>query len=171
MLVISLCLIWKPFTPSPSPLHPSELLALSPCLSLGLYAVAMSSQETFSINAAAKLTGYSVPTVRKRLPDLAKAGAVQVEGGLWQIPLSALHAVGLMSKVEGETLQPAADVAERADSALQVKLLQVELDGARQVIAVQAEALQRADRALLALEGRQPAKPSSGPLGRFFGQL
>jgi hypothetical protein len=60
----------------------------------------MSSQENFSINAAAKLTGYSLPTIRKRLPDLQAEGAVQVDGR-WAIPLSALHACGLMSKVEG----------------------------------------------------------------------
>lgn len=64
----------------------------------------MSSEESFSINAAAKLTGYSMPTIRKRLPELQAAGAVQVDGR-WAIPLSALHKCGLMSKV-GEFSQP-----------------------------------------------------------------
>jgi hypothetical protein len=131
----------------------------------------MSSEETFSINAAAKLTGYSVPTIRKRLGALSKAGAVQVEGGLWQIPLSALHAVGLMSKVEGETLPATTDTPLATDSALEVKLLRVELEGARGIIAVQREALERADRALLALEGKRPPAPSSDSLAvRLFGR-
>lgn len=62
----------------------------------------MSTEESYSINAAAKLTGYSLPTLRKRLPALKKAGAVQRDGR-WSIPLSALHAVGLMSRVEADS--------------------------------------------------------------------
>lgn len=136
----------------------------------------MSSEETFSINAAAKLTGYSVPTIRKRLGALSKAGAVQVEGGLWQIPLSALHAVGLMVKVEGEPLPGATSKPLAADIAEQVNALQVEngelLRRALVAEAVAAErltALERADRVLLMLEARQPPAPSSDSLtARLF---
>jgi len=58
----------------------------------------MSSQESFTVSGAARMTGYSLPTIRKKLPQLEDAGAVNVDGR-WSIPLSALHACGLMSKV------------------------------------------------------------------------
>jgi len=127
----------------------------------------MSSQESFSINAAAKLTGYSLPTVRKRLQALEKAGAVQ-QGGRWAIPLSALHAVGLMSRVEGESKPLASEVTPQplqGETIKEIDNLRAQLSEALQRAAVaeavaqeRAEALQRADRALLALEASKGSR-------------
>jgi hypothetical protein len=97
----------------------------------------MSSEETFSINAAAKLTGYSLPTIRKRLPALKKAGAIQDKQGRWAIPLSALHTVGLMSEVTGDSKQ--------VDSKVHRKSLQGETINETDNLKAQlSEALQRA---------------------------
>jgi len=117
----------------------------------------MSSEEIYSINAAAKLTGYSLPTIRKRLPALKKAGAAQ-RNGVWQIPLSALHAVGLMVKVEGGKL-PSKDSGEEVTTLrLQVATLEAELQGVKALAAEREKALERMDRALLAIEGRPARK-------------
>jgi hypothetical protein len=117
----------------------------------------MSSEEIYSINAAAKLTGYSLPTIRKRLPALKKAGAVQ-RNGVWNIPLSALHTVGLMLKVEGGNL-PSKDSGEELTALLiQVAQLQAELKGVKALAAEREKALERMDRALLAIEGKPARK-------------
>jgi len=117
----------------------------------------MGSQETFSINAAAKLTGYSLPTIRKRLPALKKAGAVQREG-VWQIPLSALHKVGLMVKVERDNLPSKDSGEEVATLRLQVATLEAELKGVKALAAEREKSLERMDRALLAIEGKPARK-------------
>jgi hypothetical protein len=136
----------------------------------------MTSEQVFSINAAAKLTGYSLPTVRKRLPDLSRHGAVQV-AGRWSIPLSALHTVGLMQRVvsnadkqvtsealHSETINILDDLRGQLADALQRAAVAEALAGERE------RALERADRALLMLEGntasRQPQAPRRGWLTR-----
>lgn len=122
----------------------------------------MASEETFSINGAAKLTGYSIPTVRKRLEALAKAGAVQ-DDGRWQIPLSALYSVGLMVKVEGKSFEQVTGQALQAETINNIEALQVQLSDALRraevaeaVAAERLTALERADRALLMIEALRP---------------
>lgn len=134
-----------------------------------------SSEETFSVNAAAKLTGFTVPTIRKRLPDLQRAGAVMVDGA-WHIPLSALHSVGLMSKVEG---QQGGNITGQVEGQSFYPETRQEIDRLRGAL-VQAEtraavaealaeerrlSLERADRALLALEAS--VRPSGTRRGLF----
>lgn len=129
----------------------------------------MSSEETFSINAAAKLSGYSVPTVRKRLEALAKAGAVQVDGR-WEIPLSALHSVGLMSKVEGQVVKPLAGQPLQGETINEIEALRVELgealrraEIAEAVAAERLTSLERADNALRMIEALQPQAGAQSP--------
>jgi hypothetical protein len=117
----------------------------------------MSTEEIYSINAAAKLTGYSVPTIRKRLPALKKAGAVQKDG-LWNIPLSALHAVGLMVKIEGGKLPSKGSEEEVTALRLQVAQLEAKLAGSEALAREREIALERMDRALLMIEGKTSRK-------------
>lgn len=117
----------------------------------------MSTEEIYSINAAAKLTGYSVPTIRKRLPALKKAGATQKEG-LWNIPLSALHAVGLMVKIEGGKLPSKGSEEELIALRLQVAQLEAKLSGSEALAREREIALERMDRALLMIEGKTNRK-------------
>jgi hypothetical protein len=142
-----------------------------------------SSEETFSVNGAAKLTGFSVPTIRKRLPELKRAGAVMA-GDTWAIPLSALHTVGLMVKVEGNALpeiagQVAGQVAEQTfhpETRQEIEALRGALQVAETraavaeaVAAERLQALERADRALLMLEATIPAgeRPTGSRRGLF----
>lgn len=136
--------------------HTREIMSFWPTLS------DMSSEETFSINGAAKLTGYSLPTIRKRLPELQKAGAVQVDGR-WAIPLSALYACGLMSKVEGFS-KPDSNPLQ-SETVNEIETLRAELsealkraEVAEAVAAERAAALERADRAMLAIEASAATK-------------
>lgn len=140
-----------------------------------------STEETFSVNGAAKLTGYSVPTIRKRLPELKRAGAVMA-GDSWAIPLSALHSAGLMAKIEskgdlettrqvtGQTFYP---VTGQEIEALRGQLAEAERRAAvaEAIAAERLQALERADRALLMLEAaasasESPSKPRRGLFSR-----
>ncbi len=130
----------------------------------------MSSEENFTVSGAARLTGYSLPTIRKKLPQLESAGAVNI-GGRWAIPLSALHACGLMSNVSESVNTTSKQLQTETISELET--LRAELSDAlrraevAEAIATErAAALERADRALLALEA---AKPSSRKRWRLFG--
>jgi hypothetical protein len=133
---------------------------------LSPYRLSMTSEQVYSINGAAELTGYSLPTVRKRLPDLQKHGAIQVQGR-WQIPLSALHQAGLMQRVTVNPDREAIVAAFRAETMTEVETLRKRVSEAEQRAAV-AEALaeerqrslDRADRALLALEQKLTAPPT-----------
>ena len=137
----------------------------------------MTSEPVYSISSAAELTGYSLPTIRKRLDDLRKHGAVQVEGR-WRIPLSALHQAGLMVKV---TTNPDRKVvADSLDSATtnEIATLRAELADALQraavaeaVAAERGQALERADVALRMIEAGRTGAGSSrtGWLGRRRG--
>jgi hypothetical protein len=140
----------------------------------------MTTEQTYSINAAAALTGYSIPTVRKRLSELGKYGAVQIDGR-WQIPLSALHAVGLTQRVTNQAGSKNTGDALDSETISELETLRSKLADAERraavaeaVAAEREKALERADRALLMLESSravsdpQPAtgKPSSGWLSR-----
>jgi hypothetical protein len=126
----------------------------------------MSTEETFSINAAAKLTGFTIPTIRKRLPELEKAGA-QLLGTRWAIPLSALFAVGLMSKVDSKTDKKLYGQTLQGETINELTSLRSQLADALQRAAVaeaiaseREKALERADRALLMIEsGTTTSKP------------
>jgi hypothetical protein len=128
----------------------------------------MSTEQTYSINAAAKMTGYSIPTVRKRLPELQRYGAVQIDGR-WQIPLSALHAAGLTQRVTSNGESKNVDPDLLNETTTEVEGLRAQLAEAlrraevAEAIAEERErALQRADKALLMLEGlRAPAGPTA----------
>jgi len=133
----------------------------------------MSSQETFTISGAARLTGYSLPTIRKKLPQLEKAGAVNI-GGRWSIPLSALHACGLMSNV-GEIVNTDSKPLQ-TETISELENLRAELSEALRRAAV-AEAL--ANERAVALEREkelhdhtrlqiEAAKPSSRKQWGFF---
>jgi DNA-binding Lrp family transcriptional regulator len=122
----------------------------------------MSSEEVFTINGAAKMTGYSLPTIRKRLPQLEKAGAVQIDGR-WRIPLSALYACGLMSKVEG--FSKATSNPLHSETVNDIETLRAELaealrraEVAEAIASERAAALERADRALLAIEASSTSR-------------
>lgn len=119
----------------------------------------MSTQPNFSINAAAKLTGYSIPTIRKRLPALKDLGAVQIEGS-WQIPLSALHAVGLMVKVEGGEVSSKNNDEQVTDLLQRVAHLETRVAVAEAVASERGDALADMRNAMRQLEGRPPAKRS-----------
>jgi len=119
----------------------------------------MSTQENYSINAAAKLTGYSVPTIRKRLPALKKAGATQRDGS-WNIPLSALHTVGLMVKVEGGNVSSKAKDDEVETLRRENSELKARAAVAEAVAHERGEALADLRNAMRQLEGRAPSKRS-----------
>lgn len=137
-----------------------------------------SSEETFSVNGAARLTGFSVPTIRKRLPELKRAGAVMT-GESWAIPLSALHAVGLMIKVEGAS--PETITGQVTGQALQVETRQ-EIEHLRGLLSEaekraavaeavaeeRRQALERADRALLMLEAASASQGRTEPRRGLF---
>jgi hypothetical protein len=130
----------------------------------------MSSQETFTVSGAARLTGYSLPTIRKKLPQLKDAGAVNI-GGRWAIPLSALHACGLMSNV-GESVNTTSKQLQ-TETISELETLRAENSDLRRraevaeaIATERAAALERADRALLALEA---ARPSARKRWRLFG--
>lgn len=117
----------------------------------------MSTQPNFSINAAAKLTGYSIPTIRKRLPALKDLGAVQIEGS-WQIPLSALHAVGLMVKVEGGEVSSKNNDEQVTDLLQRVAHLETRVAVAEAVASERGDALADMRNAMRQLEGRPRRK-------------
>jgi DeoR/GlpR family transcriptional regulator of sugar metabolism len=119
----------------------------------------MSTEENYSINAAAKLTGYSVPTIRKRLPALKKAGATQRDGA-WNIPLSALHKVGLMVKVEGGNVSGKAQEGEVETLRRENSELKTRAAVAEAIAQERGEALADFRNAMRQLEARPPAKRS-----------
>lgn len=138
----------------------------------------MTTEQTYSINAAAKLTGYSIPTVRKRLSDLQKYGAIQIDGR-WQIPVSALHAVGLTQRVTSNADSKDTGDALPSETISELETLRGQLADALQraavaeAIAVEREkALERADRALLMLESsRGITEPHAAVQKRSIGWL
>lgn len=119
----------------------------------------MSSEENYSINAAAKLTGYSIPTIRKRLPALKKAGATQRDGS-WHIPKSALHAVGLMVKVEGGNVSSKDNDDQVADLLQRVAQLETRVAVAEAIANERGDALADMRNAMRQLEGKAPTKRS-----------
>lgn len=69
----------------------------------------------FNLKTAAELAGVSVSTMRRRRSELLQYGATVTEDGIWNIPITALEAAGLMQRttpdpvaepVEKESLQP-----------------------------------------------------------------
>lgn len=133
-----------------------------------------SSEETFSVNGAAKLTGYSAPTIRKRLPDLQRAGAVMA-GDSWAIPLSALHAVGLMVKVEGQVSRKVEGQSFPLETRQEIEALRGALSAAETRAAVaeavaeeRLQALQRADKALLMIEAASASDRHTEPRRGLF---
>lgn len=117
----------------------------------------MSTQENYSINAAAKLTGYSVPKIRKRLPALKEAGATQRDGA-WNIPLSALHTVGLMVKIEGGNVSSKGKDDEVETLRRENYDLKTRAAVAEAVAHERGEALADLRNAMRQLEGPAPAK-------------
>jgi hypothetical protein len=129
----------------------------------------MTTEPVFSINAAAKLTGYSLPTVRKRLPSLIEHGAKQVEGK-WKIPLSALHGAGLMMRVTSNDDSQDSGNGLHSATTSDIETLRARLAEAEQRAAVaealadeRQRALDRADLAMRMLEARAaPVAPQTG---------
>lgn len=143
---------------------------------MGRKVTTTSTEETFSVNGAAKLTGFSVPTIRKRLPELKRAGAV-MSGESWAIPLSALHTVGLMSKVESSTPERVSNQVTGQtfypETRQEIEALRAKLSEAEKRAAVaeaiaeeRRQALERADRALMMLETSTKPQKRSGIFGR-----
>lgn len=134
----------------------------------------MSSEEIFTINSAAKMTGFTAPTIRKKLPDLIKAGAIQVDG-YWEIPLSALYSTHLMSKVEGKGDVTLVSKTLLTDTHTEIDDLRLQLAAALQRALVaesiaeeREKSLQRADRALLMLESRSPLQSVPTPIASHW---
>ena len=124
-----------------------------------------SSEQVFTINSASRLTGFTIPTIRKRLPELQRAGAIQT-GKSWAIPLSALYSAQLMVKVESKELSPVADQNLLSMTSDEVKELQAQLAEAKQRAALaEAIAAERKDtieimrKAMLMLEAAVPRVP------------
>lgn len=141
----------------------------------------MSTEEIYSINGASTLTGYSVPTIRKRLDVLKKAGAIQT-GLQWEIPLSALHAAKLMSKVNGQTsesvTQKKSGEVVNILGALQVQLDEalrreeialLRAEHAEAIAAERLKALDRADRTMLMLEELRAENVAPDPVTQTGG--
>lgn len=58
--------------------------------------------EVFGLAEAARVTGVSVSTLRRRRDDLRKHGASTDSKGGWQIPVHTLLALGLLDKVTAD---------------------------------------------------------------------
>jgi hypothetical protein len=123
------------------------------------YPAVMSTEENYSINAAAKLTGYSIPTIRKRLPALKKAGATQ-DNGSWNIPRSALHKVGLMVKVDGGKVSSKSNDNEIETLRQEIAELKTRAAVAEAIARERGEALADVRLAMRQLESKPPAKRS-----------
>jgi hypothetical protein len=100
-------------------------------------------------------------------------------GDSWAIPLSALHAVGLMSKVEGsnpETITgQVSGQSLQAETRQEIERLRGALSVAEQraavaeaVAAERLQALERADRALLMIEAASSSERRSEPRRGLF---
>jgi DeoR/GlpR family transcriptional regulator of sugar metabolism len=136
----------------------------------------MSSQQTFTLNGAAKLTGYSLPTIRRRLDALQKAGATQ-QDGVWVIPLSALHTAGLMVKLDSNETPNDTGQSLVARTPNEIDALRAQLAEALQRAAVaeavaseREKALERADLAMRMLEARGVSTERPGWLSRLRGE-
>lgn len=66
----------------------------------------------FTLAEAAQVAGVSTSTIKRRRVDLLKAGATSTPQG-WQVPVSALVAVGLLDGVTGQAtvVDPVRDLA------------------------------------------------------------
>lgn len=124
-----------------------------------------SSEQVFTINSAARLTGFTIPTIRKRLPELQRAGAIQV-GNSWAIPLSALYAAQLMVKVESKEFSTVASKNLLSMTTDEVKDLQAQLAEMKQratlaeaIAAERKDALDVLKKAMLMLEAGAPRVP------------
>lgn len=141
---------------------------------------ATNALQTFNLKEAAKLTGLSVSTMRRRRGELAKLGATVTDDGVWSIPITALEAAGLMDatrrKASGEpepaeqppapedapvSPSPAPGIAQdhqaEPDALERLRALEVELRDAREQLAEQErQRVEERHRAELA-EVRQAA--------------
>lgn len=64
------------------------------------------SQVTgFNLKTAAELAGVSVSTMRRRRSELLKYGATVTEDGIWNIPITALEAAGLMQRTNPDPVR------------------------------------------------------------------
>lgn len=120
----------------------------------------MTTEQVYNINQAAKLTGYTIPTIRARLPKLKKLGARQ-DGKVWLIPESALYGAGLMVKVvskpESETLlsptiNEIGELREKLSDALRRAEVAEAINRERERL-IETQAL-----ALRMLEAKQPSR-------------
>lgn len=71
------------------------------------------SSVVFTMKEAAHVAGVSVSTLRRRRTDLEEAGATITSSG-WQVPMTALIAVGL---IQGEGFRPAPQARPSTPSA------------------------------------------------------
>lgn len=76
--------------------HPRQSDTPIPCGMAGVM-TALAGGPTLGLAEAAKACGVSVSTLRRKRPDLEANGAVQTDKG-WRIPVTALIALGLMSR-------------------------------------------------------------------------
>lgn len=131
--------------------------------------------------AAAKACGVSVSTVRRKRDELREHGAAETAAG-WQIPVTALIAVGLMTRT---TEAPASDTPDDALKgeldALRLQLAEAQLRAAvaeeraagaqalvaahERIIETQAMALRMLEKGSTPAEAAPPAEsPAEGQL-------
>lgn len=79
---------------------------------LALSATPAPAGAVFTLTEAAQVAGVSTSTIKRRRADLLKAGATSTPQG-WQVPVSALVAVGLLDGVTGHApvVDPVRDLA------------------------------------------------------------
>lgn len=68
------------------------------------------SVQVFTLRRAAEVAGVSMSTLRRRKKDLEAQGALISEAG-WQVPITALEAVGLIKTTRPDTVQESAESA------------------------------------------------------------
>jgi hypothetical protein len=110
----------------------------------------MSSDKTFNISEAARITGKSIMTIRARLEANKFPNAFQTPKGkskTWNIPLTDLIAEGLLDSVtpEPETKKQPEQPAELELRVL-VATLEAENNALKERLAETKEALARAER-------------------------
>lgn len=90
------------------------------------------SEPTLTLAEAAKACGVSVSTMRRRRDDLERFGASR-HGGSWQIPISALIALGLMPRTSPPDASP--DTPAKAGDASRERSLMEEIDRLKTALA------------------------------------
>lgn len=82
---------------------------------------ASTKSPVMGLAEAARVCGVSVSTIRRKRLELAEHGAAQTAKG-WQIPVTALIAVGLMERVTPPPETPSEEISDASDAPADVPL-------------------------------------------------